>query len=170
MKKPKTGFTIVEILIAVMIMSLTMVFVLRSFSQGFLYFMKSKDTTRMYKLAQRVVEVERSKTFSAVISVTTNWTKFDEPENMGFIYRIDRQSAGSPSNLQKIDFIIAGPYNVVNPSIAPSSWPPSWKTPRYREYKLTTYIARTPFKNRTISYRKKNPPGTGDQWIIIHKP
>jgi prepilin-type N-terminal cleavage/methylation domain-containing protein len=170
MRNRRAGFTIVEILIAVVIIGLTMVFVLGAFSQGFLYFLKCKDTTRMHKLGQYVVEMERAKTYYPPLPADTgNWKTFGKAENAMFRYRIDRTYPGDPPSIARIDCSIEGPYEPVTDGVDPNSWQESMKSPRFITYNFTTFIARRPF-SRPVKFRRKPVTGDGSEWVIKYQP
>jgi hypothetical protein len=171
MKRYGAGFTIVEILISVVIISLTMVFVLGSFSQGFLYFLKCKDTTRLHKLAQYVVEEERTEVYNPLPpeGAGPGWQTFPRDENRTYRYKIVRTKAGNPAGLMRVDCTIEGPYEPPCLAEVPENWQESWKSPRFLQFNLTTFIARRPFTSTSkTSFRKKPVNGDGSEWVIKH--
>jgi len=163
------GFTVVEILISLVIISLTMMFVLGSFSQGFRYFLKCKDTTKLHRLAQGILEKERAKEYPLPSLVNDDWAACASPGNGEFRYRIYRQMAGDPPELVRVDLEIEGPYSVEVPAQSAATWPSAWKTPRFITYQITTFIARKPY-SRAVCFKKKPSTGTGEFWLIRHSP
>ncbi|MHC9541868.1 MAG: prepilin-type N-terminal cleavage/methylation domain-containing protein [Vulcanimicrobiota bacterium] len=158
MKKTQ-GFTMIEIVIAILVVSFILLMVQKILSSGFFYLVKNKDQTRMFRLVQKAVEQERAQVFSTVTTSDSGWNTFDEPDN-DFRWRIVKSPATETgfSTLLKENVSIEGPYYPGN----------SMKKPTFKEYTITTYIARTPFTSRTLKYE---PLYTGNKrfWKILHQ-
>jgi type II secretory pathway pseudopilin PulG len=167
MKGSGAGFTIVEILIAVVIISLTMVFVLGIFSQGFHFFLKCKDTTRLYNLAQAKMEEELYQPYDGTLPPPTSWSMFDEPQFHQFRYRINRETAVDPPRLMKVTLTVDGPFDVPDAATDPTTWD-GYETSRYKAYTIVTFIARRPFSGkRRLTFK---PLPTGNTFVIMHDP
>jgi len=151
----------IEIVIAIIVVAFTLMMIQKILSSGFFYLLKNKDQTRMFRLVQKAVENERAQVLASASSSDSGWNSFDPPDS-DFRWRIVKSPATETgfSTLLKESITVEGPYDPGGTS----------KKPTFKEYTITTYIARTPFNKRTLYfnplYTKSN---NGRFWRILHK-
>lgn len=134
--------------------------VLKVFSQGTYYFLKAKNTTRLYRLSQKVVEKERALPVIQITNSDTGWVTFDKPDD-DFRWRIVKgpaTEAGLPG-LLKMDICVEGPY--YHSTNQPK--------PDFKQFRIISYASRCPFNMRKVIFapliQGKND---GSFWVIQH--
>ncbi|GEM_PF-2629387 len=149
----------IEIVIAILVVSFTLLMVQKILSSGFFYLVKNKDQTRMFRLVQKAVEQERAQVFSAAGTSDSGWSFFEEPDN-DFRWRIIKSPATETgySTLLKESITVEGPFYTGS----------SMRKPTFKEYTITTYMARTPFNTRTLKFAPTQR-NSGRFWKILHE-
>ncbi|MDQ7823157.1 MAG: hypothetical protein RDV48_10220 [Candidatus Eremiobacteraeota bacterium] len=151
----------IEIVIAIFVVSFTLLMVQKILSSGFFYLAKTRDQTKMFRLVQKAVEQERAQVISSASSSDSGWNFFDGPDT-DFRWRIVKSPATETgiSTLLKEHVTVEGPFY-------PGG---SLKKPTFREYSIITYIARTPFTSRSLKFEPLYPDSNdGRFWKILHE-